>query len=116
MPAAIRQDERERRMAIIEACPTKAEAARRIGISRGALSKWLNELEKPGPIRADAPDTLSKGDAEKLARRITAYWRDQGYSVACWIEQSGTSQRHKFWGVRSDLVNGLPAKLARRGV
>lgn len=54
---------------------------------------------------ADVSDLLSPYGAGVLAAAIATYWRERGYTVV--------AERYELpgsggWGVRSDLVNGLP--------
>lgn len=63
---------------------------------------------KPTPI--DCDDLLSRHGAGLLADVINAYWADRGHSVqAERYEMVGC----KAWGVRSQLVAGLPRAVGR---
>ena len=55
-------------------------------------------------------DNLVEAGAARLAARITAYWRERGYPVRTWLtkETQVTTNRSSAYGVRSDMVNGLP--------
>lgn len=56
-----------------------------------------------------APDTLSRTGAEELVKTIRDYWRSKGVKIAVRIvEESYRENRRAFYGVRSDLRNGLP--------
>jgi hypothetical protein len=63
------------------------------------------------------PDTLS--EARILASRIIDVWAIEGHSVDAWVVKlSNPSNRDGHgnpatWGVRTDLVNGMPSGLGR---
>ena len=63
--------------------------------------------------KIDCDDLLSKRGSRLLADSITEFWRSRGHLVfAEGYALTGTTA----WGVRSNLVNGLPPKhLALRG-
>lgn len=48
----------------------------------------------------------------KLAERIRAYWLVRGFEVNTWLDQEGYDDglRQFIYSVRSDMVNGLPAR------
>lgn len=53
--------------------------------------------------------------AQCLADMIASYWRQNGHpEVVTWIESTGSMagsrgpRHHAVWGVKSNLVNGLP--------
>jgi hypothetical protein len=54
-------------------------------------------------------------NAVAQADKINKYWLQQGFYVGA-KPQLVCSQRHdgEYWGVRSNLVNGLPSKLATK--
>ena len=57
--------------------------------------------------------------ARLLAARIVGAWAIEGHSVDAWVVQmTGASVRNEYgsapsWGVRTDLVNGMPSGLGR---
>lgn len=55
-------------------------------------------------------DTLSRGGAELLARRIEDYWAKRGFKVNTTIKCVSVTDKGTVWIVRSDLVNGFPRK------
>jgi hypothetical protein len=70
--------------------------------------------KKPTPKaeRIDCDDLLSKHGSGLLADAINAYWHDRGYRTV-------KAERYlmvgtKAWGVRSNLVAGLPPRLMAR--
>ncbi len=67
----------------------------------------------------DVPDHTTAAGAARLAERIAAYWRQQGFAnrVRVWVEpiwDGGPDPRkaggvtHSDLAVRSNLVGGLP--------
>lgn len=62
-------------------------------------------MPKSKPVPIDCADLFSKRGARLLAEVIMKYWKNRGYHVfAEGYPMSGN------WGVRSNLVNGLPPK------
>jgi hypothetical protein len=54
-------------------------------------------------------DTLNRSGAEELVKTIREYWRGRGVKIALRIvEESYSENKRPFYGVRSDLRNGLP--------
>lgn len=57
--------------------------------------------------------------AQVLAARIVGIWAAEGHEVDAWVVQmTGSSLRYEYsaepsWGVRTDLVNGMPSGLGR---
>lgn len=62
---------------------------------------------KAPAARIDCDDLLSRRGSELLADAINIYWRERGYTVNA---ESYLMTGTKAWGVRSDLVAGLPRK------
>lgn len=58
------------------------------------------------------PDSLDKAGAENLARRIREYWRERGHEVQVDVQEKPftSATRSIRYDVRSNLVNGMPAK------
>lgn len=54
--------------------------------------------------------------ARRLKQRIEEYWRERGYSVDVKLIEAGfvAAMRSARTDVRSDMVNGLPARRADR--
>jgi hypothetical protein len=48
----------------------------------------------------------NKEGAEKIAKRVEAYWLAKGHTVKAWIEP--VPRRRGVFQVRSDLINGAP--------
>lgn len=57
-----------------------------------------------------ASDTCSRRGAVEIARRIETYWQERGYLVETSIEAADALNFASVFGVRSDLVNGLPKR------
>jgi hypothetical protein len=53
-------------------------------------------------------DNLTQSGALDLAQRIAKHWLEQGHLVSTWIE-SFVARGDKRWGVRSGLIDGIPA-------
>lgn len=63
--------------------------------------------------KLDCADLFSKTGARLLARVITEYWLNRGYHVLAEGYPMGFGAGNwntGNWGVRSNLVNGLPPK------
>ena len=60
----------------------------------------------------DEGDLCTQAGAHELARRIEAYWRKGGYtSVVTFVERKIKSTTGgEIYGVRSNLVDGLPPR------
>jgi hypothetical protein len=71
-------------------------------------------MPKAKPTKIDCDDLLSRTGAGLLAEVINAYWRERGYSAGA--ERYELDGCKSAWGVRSSLVNGLPAKSKGRTV
>lgn len=51
----------------------------------------------------------NKASAQRIANNIKRYWKEFGYEVeAVPYINSRKVYNRTYWGVRSDLVNGLP--------
>jgi hypothetical protein len=62
-------------------------------------------MPEPKREKIDCADLFSRTGARLLAEVIMKYWLDRGYHVfAEGYPADG------YWGVRSNLVNGLPPK------
>jgi hypothetical protein len=64
-------------------------------------------MTKPDKVKIDCDDLLSKRGAKLLAETIVNYWHERGYLV---VAESFALPAVGSWGVRSNLVNGLPPK------
>ncbi len=62
-------------------------------------------MKKQKREKIDCADLFSKTGARLLAAVIIKYWADRGYHV---VAESYPADG--YWGVRSNLVNGLPPK------
>lgn len=62
-------------------------------------------------------DGFSLSGAQALKARIENYWNARGYRVECTLERGkySNSWRQAPYFVRSNLVNGQPAKLSTVG-
>lgn len=63
-----------------------------------------------GPVPTTKQDWTSRAGAQRLAKRIEAYWRAKGATVTCTTMAEGVlnSPDVAHHVVRSDMVNGLP--------
>jgi hypothetical protein len=59
-------------------------------------------------------DFCNADGAKRLKQRIEEYWRDRGYAVDVKLIDAGfvAAMRSGRTDVRSDMVNGLPARKA----
>lgn len=64
-------------------------------------------MPKPEPIKIDSDDLLSKRGSRILAEAIVKYWADRGFHV---VAEGYPLPDSVTWGVRSNLINGLPPK------
>lgn len=61
----------------------------------------------------------TQASAHLLAARIVGAWAIEGHGVDAWVVQmTGASVKNEYgtspsWGVRTDLVNGMPSGLGR---
>ena len=62
-------------------------------------------------------DFCNPDGARRLKQRIEEYWRERGYAVDIKLIEAGfvAAMRSARTDVRSDMVNGLPAKRIDRG-
>jgi hypothetical protein len=69
----------------------------------------------PEPRRINGlGDGLTRSGAEILAKEVRVAWLNVGYDIQTWIEViPGKSGVDKTYGVRSELVNGMPQKGAK---
>jgi hypothetical protein len=66
-------------------------------------------MPKPERLKIDCDNLHSKRGARLLAEAITEYWLSRGHLVSAEsYPLDDTPTPH--WGVRSNLVNGLPPK------
>lgn len=63
-------------------------------------------------------ETMNKGGANELKRRIESYWKDDadrfmnyGRHLEIWIEREGTYRNAPFV-IRSNIVDGYPTEAA----
>lgn len=61
-------------------------------------------------------DWCTTDGARKLKEKIEAYWKDRGYDVDIDLVEAGfvAAMRSGRTDVRSDMVNGMPAKRDRK--
>lgn len=62
-------------------------------------------------------DFCNPDGARRLKQRIEEYWRERGYAVDIKLIEAGfvAAMRSARTDVRSDMVNGFPAKRIDRG-
>jgi hypothetical protein len=61
-----------------------------------------------GSTRRAEIDQSSPAGAANLARRIKAWWAAAGYDIRVEVVHAGGPRESPVWGVRSDLIGGLP--------
>ena len=63
----------------------------------------------------DVNYAYSHEQAQILASRVKNYWRQKGHAgVDVWVEQATTDKSgHPVFGLRSNLVRGLPPREGR---
>jgi hypothetical protein len=64
-------------------------------------------MPKPERVKIDSDDLLSRKGSRLLAEAISAHWSGRGHLVFAESYPLGDSGA---FGVRSNLVNGLPPK------
>ena len=64
---------------------------------------------RPAGTKAIA-DNLSGVGAARIAAMIKTYWSQLGFQVSVTIEPGPGSARGMCYGIRSDLVGGLPRR------
>ena len=72
-----------------------------------------NNVSLSPPRFNKSVEGLSQKAAQKQADKVREYWFDQGYKVETWTEHITTRMKGKvrtFYVVRSDMVNGKPAR------
>lgn len=57
-------------------------------------------------------DTFSYTGAETIARIIRDFWHSRGYPRVR-VERYELPESRRSWGVRSNLVNGLPPEVIK---
>ena len=60
----------------------------------------------------DLPDYSTKAGAKLLMATIRNYWKFRGYNISIEIVEVTSAPRH--FGIRSNLVNGIPPRSAMR--
>jgi hypothetical protein len=63
-------------------------------------------MPKPERVKIDCDDLLSKRGSRILAEVIVNYWTNRGHFV---FAEGYSIPDSLAWGVRSNLVNGLPS-------
>jgi hypothetical protein len=58
--------------------------------------------------RAEQVDNSSAPGAAELGRRVQAFWRTAGYDIRVEVIHAGGPRESPIWGVRSDMIGGLP--------
>jgi len=57
------------------------------------------------------PLPTSRAAANNQAKRIRRYWRKQGYDVSLSVSITAYDRsKHPIWGVRSDMLDGIPVR------
>jgi hypothetical protein len=60
--------------------------------------------------RHDHIDQSSPAGAAELGRRIRAFWAEAGFdNIRIEIIRAGGPHESPVWGIRSDMIGGLPA-------
>lgn len=140
MPARVTQDDIAETIALGRQGRTWIEIGERFGITaNSAYSRWQThataadlavrwgsmtpgQRERNKQAARDAAGRLARiadhsspAGAERLAARIAAFWAARGFAVECTAALTLSGWRpigdaRPFWGVRSDLVGGLPQR------
>jgi hypothetical protein len=53
-------------------------------------------------------DQSSPAGAAELGRRIVQFWADAGFDITVEVIHAGGPRESPVWGVRSDMIGGLP--------
>lgn len=60
-------------------------------------------------------DVLTRDGAYRLAKEIMKRWEALGHIVNCRVvEMPGAHGLSPYWSIRSDMVGGLPRKMANK--
>lgn len=60
---------------------------------------------------------MTREEAERAAARINAFWRARGHDAGARVVKQPVGperQRKHTYGIRSDLINGLPRRKSAR--
>lgn len=59
------------------------------------------------------PDGITREGSLRHAKMIAAYWEKRGLHVVPRVEEVASGKTHNMgivWGVRSDMLNGMPQR------
>ena len=59
-------------------------------------------------------DPSSPAGAAELGRRIVQFWNSVGYDIQVEVIHAGGTPQSPIWGVRSDMIGGLPPAMGGR--
>jgi hypothetical protein len=59
-------------------------------------------------------DQSSPAGAAELGRRIVQFWAAAGFDITVEVVHSGGPRQSPIFGVRSDMIGGLPAAMGGR--
>jgi hypothetical protein len=83
-----------------------------------AMQAFADEMRaRPRPPRRSSTkrnaeiDQSSPAGAAELGRRIQAFWNSVGYDIQVEVIHAGGPRESPIWGVRSDMIGGLPAAM-----
>ena len=90
-----------------------SEIANSLNLSKNAVAVMAvrDGLPRRGsaPCKIDAPEHSQKHSAEALCERLKSFWARAGYPAAeFWVYEAMRHNHQSIFGVRSNLVNGLP--------
>jgi hypothetical protein len=68
----------------------------------------LRRPRRASTKRNDKIDQSSPAGAAELGRRIVQFWTDVGYDIRVEVVHAGGSRESPVWGIRSDMIGGLP--------
>lgn len=68
----------------------------------------------PAPFGTVRGGPMTRDETEGMARRVEAAWHNRGhYAVRAWVisEEQRDKQKQLIFGIRSNLVGGLPPRV-----
>jgi hypothetical protein len=69
---------------------------------------------RPSTKRNAEIDQSSPAGAAELGRRIVQFWTDAGFDITVEVIHAGGPRESPVYGVRSDMIGGLPPAMGGR--